>query len=62
MKFSREVLDLGEVIAGMSDTLQVPNPNHEMVITEVMDVLKDTHERNELFRKLIEQCHIQNKK
>ena len=54
MKFSREILDLGEVIAGMSDTLQVPNPNHELVITEVMDVLKDTHERNELFRKLIE--------
>ena len=54
MKFSREVLDLGEVIAGMTDTLEVPNPQHEMVITEVFDVLKDTDAREALFRKLVE--------
>lgn len=58
MKFSKEILDLGEVIAGMQDTLEVPNPDHEVVITEVMDVVKDSEVRDQLFKKLIKQCSI----
>lgn len=61
MKFSREVLDMGEVLEGMTDVLLVDNPEHELLIIDVFDVQKDKEARDHLFNKIIRQCALQNK-
>jgi hypothetical protein len=36
--------------------LAVENPEHELVITEVFDVVKDKEQREALFKKIVKQC------
>ena len=56
MKFSREWLDLGEVICGLSDELGKDSLDHDSLFIDVFDVNKDKDRREAFFDKLITQC------
>ena len=53
MKFSREWLDLGEVICGLNDDLGKDMVDHDPLILDVFDVARDKDRREAFFDKLI---------
>ena len=53
MKYSREMLDLGEMESGLNYKLTNENPNHEYLIVDCFDIEKDNKEREAFFNKII---------
>ena len=56
MQFSREWLDLGEVIRGFNVDLNCDVEDHEYVMIDVFDVNRDKDRRENFFDRLITQC------
>jgi hypothetical protein len=57
MKYSREMLDLGEMESGMNRKLINENSEHEFLIVDCFDI-HNQQEREKFFEKIIKQCNV----